>query len=149
VPASSSDAGDPARPTADPAHQWTTGFARTFRALRGSGARVAALLDTPWPKSDPIDCAARNSLHLRACAHHLPEATRDATRGRAVRAAASATGTTVINPTPWVCAPRTGVCPVVVADTAVHRDDSHLSEAYAEALAPLLAAPLVRLVGAP
>ncbi|WP_399937412.1 acyltransferase family protein [Streptomyces sp. BBFR25] len=149
VLASSSDAGDPARPATDPLQQWTTGFAHTYRALRGSGARVAALLDTPWPKGDPIDCAARNSLQLHACAHHLPEAPRDATRGRAVRAAASATGATVIDPTPWVCAPRTGVCPVVVADTAVHRDDSHLSEAYAEALAPLLAAPLDRLVGAP
>ncbi|MGC0380397.1 acyltransferase family protein [Streptomyces sp. SAI-129] len=149
VLASSSDAGDPARPAADPLHQWTTGFAHTYRALRGSGARVAALLDTPWPQGDPIDCAARNSLQLHACAHHLPEATRDATRDRAVRAAASATGATLIDPTPWVCAPRTGVCPVVVADTAVHRDDSHLSEAYAEALAPLLAAPLDRLVGAP
>ncbi|CAM5266207.1 Acyltransferase OS=Streptomyces tendae OX=1932 GN=GUR47_23605 PE=4 SV=1 [Streptomyces tendae] len=149
VVASSSDAGDPARPAADPLHQWTTGFEHTFRDLRGSGARVAALLDTPWPTGDPIDCAARNSLQLRACANHLPEATRDATRGLAVRAAASATGTTVIDPTPWVCAPRTGVCPVVVADTAVHRDDSHLSEAYAEALAPLLAAPLDRLVGTP
>ncbi|MFI1753728.1 acyltransferase family protein [Streptomyces sp. NPDC020571] len=149
VLASSSDAGDPARPAADPLRQWTTGFEHTFRALRGSGARVAALLDTPWPKGDPIDCAARNSLQLRACAHHLPQATRDATRGRAVRAAASVTGTTVIDPTPWVCAPRTGVCPVVVADTAVHRDDSHLSEAYAEALTPLLAAQLDRLVDAP
>ncbi|MET9191543.1 SGNH hydrolase domain-containing protein, partial [Streptomyces tendae] len=149
VVVSSSDAGDPARPADDPLRQWTTGFEHTFRDLHASGARVAALLDTPWPKGDPVDCAARNSLQLRACAHHLPEAIRDATRGRAVRAAASTTGTTVIDPTPWVCAPRTGVCPVVVADTAVHRDDSHLSEAYAEALAPVLAAPLDRLVGAP
>ncbi|MFC8086385.1 acyltransferase family protein [Streptomyces sp. NPDC057340] len=145
VVVSSSDAGDPARPAADPLHQWTTGFEHTFRALHSSGARVAALLDTPWPKGDPVDCAARNSLQLRACAHHLPDAVRDATRGRAVRAAASTTGTTVVDPTDWVCAPRTGVCPVVVADTAVHRDDSHLSEAYAEALAPVLAPPLDRL----
>ncbi|WP_416981288.1 acyltransferase family protein [Streptomyces sp. T028] len=148
VVVSSSDAGDPARPAAAPLQQWTTGFEDTFRALASSGARVAALLDTPWPKGDPIDCAARNSLHLRACANRLPEATRDATRGAALRTAASTTATTVIDPTPWLCAPRTGVCPVVVADTAVYRDDSHLSEAYAEALAPVLAPSLDRLVGA-
>ncbi|MET9680634.1 acyltransferase family protein [Streptomyces coeruleorubidus] len=147
VVVSSSDAGDPARPAADPLHQWTTGFEHTFRDLGSSGARVAALLDTPWPKGDPIDCAARNSLQLRACAHHLPDATRDATRGAAIRAAASTTATTVIDPTPWLCAPRTGICPVVVADTAVYRDDSHLSEAYAEALTPVLAPSLDRLVG--
>ncbi|WP_238431662.1 acyltransferase family protein [Streptomyces cavernae] len=149
VVVSSSDAGDPARPAADPLHQWTTGFENTFRELGTSGTRIAALLDTPWPKGDPIDCAARNSLQLRACANHLPDATRDATRGAAIRAAASTTTTTVIDPTPWVCAPRTGICPVVVADTAVYRDDSHLSEAYAEALAPVLASSLDRLVGAP
>ncbi|MEU0192429.1 acyltransferase family protein [Streptomyces afghaniensis] len=142
VVVSSSDAGDPARPAADPLHQWTTGFENTFRDLGTSGARVAALLDTPWPKGDPIDCAARNSVQLRSCAHHLPEATRDATRGAAIRTAASATATTVIDPTPWLCASRTGICPVVVADTAVYRDDSHLSEAYAEALTPVLAPSL-------
>ncbi|MFD4350426.1 acyltransferase family protein [Streptomyces coelicoflavus] len=146
VVVSSSEAGDPAHPAADPARQWTTGSEHTFRALGASGARVAALLDTPWPQADPIDCAAGNSLQLHACAHHLPEATRDATRRGAVRAAALATGAAVLDPAPWVCSPRTGLCPVVVADTAVHRDDSHLSEAYAEALAPVLAPALDRLV---
>ncbi len=67
------------------------------------------------------------------CANHPPGATRDAARGTALRAAASAS---VVDTTPWVCAARTGVCPVVVGDTAVQRDGSHLSEAYAEALAP-------------
>ncbi|WP_399880660.1 acyltransferase family protein [Streptomyces sp. BBFR51] len=149
VVVSSSDAGDPARPAGDPLHQWTAGFEHTFRALGATGARVAALLDTPWPKGDPIDCAARNSLQLRSCAHHLPDAIRDARRGLALRAAASTTATTVIDPTPWLCAPHTGTCPVVVGDTAVYRDDSHLSEAYAEALTPVLAPPLDRLMGAP
>ncbi|MDX3319754.1 acyltransferase family protein [Streptomyces sp. ME03-5684b] len=146
VVVSSSDAGTPARPDADPLHQWTTGFERTFKDLGTSGARVAALLDTPWPKGDPIDCAANNSMQLRACAHRLPAATRDASRGQALRAAASLTGTAVIDPTPWVCSLRTGLCPVVAADTAVHRDGSHLSKAYAEALTPVLALALDRLM---
>ncbi|MFS8201785.1 acyltransferase family protein [Streptomyces sp. CWNU-52B] len=149
VVVSSSDAGDPLRPAADLLRQWTAGYESTFRALRASGARVAALVDTPWPKGDPVDCAADNSLQLRACADHLPDAVRDATRGAALRAAASTTAVTAVDPTPWLCAPRTGVCPVVVADTAVYRDDSHLSEAYAEALAPVLAPSLDRLVGTP
>ncbi|MEU8706454.1 acyltransferase family protein [Streptomyces sp. NPDC048565] len=149
VVVSSSDAGDPYHPAADPLRRWTTGFEHTFRDLGASGVRVAALLDTPWPEGDPVDCAARNSLQLRACANHLPEATHDASRGVAVRAAASATGTTVIDPTPWICAPGTGICPVVVGDTAVYRDESHLSEAYAGALAPVLAPSLERLIGGP
>ncbi|MFE9057460.1 acyltransferase family protein [Streptomyces mutabilis] len=149
VVVSSSDAGDAARPAADSLHQWASGFERTFRELGTSGARVAALLDTPWPSGDPIDCTARNSLQLRACANHLPGAIRDASRGLAVRTAAAETAATVIDPTPWLCVPRTGICPVVVADTAVYRDGSHLSEAYAEALAPVLAPSLDRLVDTP
>ncbi|MEV7085816.1 acyltransferase family protein [Streptomyces sp. NPDC093085] len=144
---SSSDAGDPARPTGDPLRQWTDGFARTFRALAADGAEVAALLDTPWPQGDPVDCAARNSLQLHACANHIPDAIRDPARGAALRAAATETATTVVDPTRWLCAPRTRICPVVVADTAVYRDDSHLTEAYAEALTPLLAPELDRLMG--
>ncbi|MET9494504.1 hypothetical protein [Streptomyces sp. NPDC006552] len=46
-----------------------------------------------------------------------------------------------------VCAPR--VCPVVVADTLVHRDDGHLAEAYARALSPVLGAELTRRFALP
>ncbi|MGW4993041.1 acyltransferase family protein [Streptomyces mirabilis] len=147
VVVSSSDAGDPAEPADDTLRQWTTGFEDTFRDLKTSGARVAALLDTPWPKGDPVDCAADNSLQLHACANHLPGAIHDATRQSAIRGAAAATGAAVVDPRPWVCAVRTGICPVVVANTVVYRDESHLSEAYAAALTPVLADSLDRLVG--
>lgn len=147
VVVSSSDAGDPAQPVGDSLQQWTTGFEDTFRDLAASGARVAALLDTPWPKGDPVDCAADNSMQLHACANHLPDAIYDATRHTATRRAAAATGTSVIDPQPWVCATRTGICPVVVGNIPVYRDGSHLSEAYAAALTPVLAPTLDRLVG--
>lgn len=149
VVVSSSEAGDPAYPTTDPLHQWTTGFTTTLRALTASGARVAALLDTPWPEDDPIDCAADHPLELPVCANQLPDALRDPTRRSALRNAATATGTTLIDPTPWLCAPGTATCPVVVADTAVYRDDSHLSESYAQALTPLLGPTLTRLAAGP
>lgn len=55
------------------------------------------------------------------------------------------TGVTVIDPAPWLCS-ATGDCPVVVSDTPVYRDDSHLSEAYAEAIAPVVGERLTGLV---
>ncbi|MER7999829.1 acyltransferase family protein [Streptomyces sp. NPDC095613] len=137
VVVSSSDAGTPARPAGDPVRQWTAGFQDTFRSLTATGTRVAALLDTPWPKVDAVDCAASYPLRLGRCANHLPQAIRDERRQRAERAAAAATGVTVIDPTPWLCDAR-GNCPVVVGDRFVYRDDSHLAEGYAEALAPVL-----------
>jgi hypothetical protein len=53
---------------------------------------------------------------------------------------AAAAGAQVIDPTSWAC-PGT-VCPVVVGNLLVYRDNSHLSTAYVDWLAPLLAAQL-------
>lgn len=146
VVVSSSDAGDPYRPTADPLKQWTAGFEATYRHLAVHGTRVAALLDTPWPRGDPVDCAANNSTRLRACGTALSAAIHDPVRSDAVRAAASATGATLIDPRAWVCDTRAGRCPVVVGNVSVHRDTSHLSDAYASALAPVLEPVIEALV---
>ncbi len=142
---SSSDAGDPLYPEPDPVRQWTDGFRATYDALGKSGARVVALLDTPWPKTDAVDCVALYSLRLDRCTHHLPEAIRDPSRRTATRTAAQQSGATLIDPTPWL---RTGTgtgtgegegnCPVLVGNTVVYRDTSHISDAYAEAIAPVL-----------
>jgi hypothetical protein len=51
----------------------------------------------------------------------------------AVRAA----GASVVDPTPWFCTPA--VCPVVVGNTLVYRDDSHMTTNYSVALAGVLA----------
>jgi hypothetical protein len=42
----------------------------------------------------------------------------------------------VIDPTPWFCAE--GRCPIVVGNTLVYKDNSHLTDAYVRAIAPLL-----------
>ncbi|MFI7006820.1 acyltransferase family protein [Streptomyces sp. NPDC050145] len=148
VIASSSESGDPVRPAAaGPVAQWTAGYARTYRALRATGARVVALQDTPWPASDAVDCASIHPLDLGRCASTPARAAKDPRKTAAVRAAARATGATLVDPRPWVCAPR--VCPVLVADTLVYRDDGHLADAYARALAPVLGARLTSPPGTP
>ncbi|WP_330291101.1 acyltransferase family protein [Streptomyces sp. NBC_00576] len=138
---SSSDAGDPLYPEPDPVRQWTDGFRATYDALGASGAKVVALLDTPWPRSDAVDCAAMYSLRLDRCATRLPEAIRDRSRRTATRDAARLSGATVIDPMPWLCTGG-GDCPVLVGNTVAYRDDSHVSDAYAEAVAPVLGARL-------
>ncbi len=62
---------------------------------------------------------------------------KDPTRREANRQGAHRAGAAVVDPKPWLC-PRSGGCPVVVGDTFVYRDESHLAESYAEALAPVL-----------
>ncbi|MFC5203584.1 acyltransferase family protein [Streptomyces sp. NPDC048448] len=146
VIASSSDAADLARPSGDPRRQWTDGFKRTFRELVRSGAEVLAIVDTPWPKGDAVDCAGTHPRELERCASDVGDAVKDPGKKREITDAAAATGVSVIDPLPWLCG--TGGCPVVVGDTFVYRDDSHLTESYAEALAPVLGREMTALYGA-
>ncbi|MGP3971350.1 acyltransferase family protein [Streptomyces sp. 6N223] len=144
VLASSSEAGQGWRDNSRGA--WTEGFAETFGRLTDTGAEVAALLDTPWPRRDAVECAAAHPLRLDACASGLPEAYRDPVRRAATERAAEASGVAVVDPLPWLCS-GTGACPVVVGDTLVYRDANHMSEAYAEVIAPVLDQRLAALFG--
>jgi len=145
VVASSSDAGDLARP-GDPLAAWTSGYAEAFASLSASGAKVAVVLDTAWPAGDAVECAARHPLELAECAGHLPGTLPDPLRRQAIRDAAGPAGVTVVDPVPWMCG-ESGACPVAVADTFVYRDDSHLAEAYAAAIAPVLGMWITSLAG--
>jgi hypothetical protein len=71
----------------------------------------------------------------------------DQTRRDALRDAAKSTDVAVIDPQPWLCTPE-GDCPVVVGNTVVYRDDSHMAETFVESLAPLLNDRLSELFGA-
>lgn len=125
---SSSEAGPPAHPTDDPRQQWTAGFRDIFGRLTATGASVATLLDTPWPKLDAVDCAAAHPLHLDRCTQRAPQAIRDPARRTALRRAARAGGVAVIDPESWLCTP-TGTGPVAVGNVFVYRDDSHIADA--------------------
>ncbi|MFI2304500.1 SGNH hydrolase domain-containing protein [Actinacidiphila glaucinigra] len=50
------------------------------------------------------------------------------------------------SPPPGLCGAG-GTCPAVVEDTFVYRDDSHLTESYAEAIAPVLDQTMTTLYG--
>ncbi|WP_078862721.1 acyltransferase family protein [Streptomyces sp. NRRL F-5123] len=141
---SAKDAGDPVDPERDLREQWAEGFDKTFAQLRADGARIAAVLDTPTPKSDAVDCAADHPLALTDCAEPRDRALRG-TRRLALTDAARASGAALIDPAPWLCAPD-GTCPVVAGNTMVYRDDNHIAEGFAAALTPVLGARLAGLM---
>ncbi|GII56895.1 acyltransferase [Planotetraspora thailandica] len=137
VIASSSDAGSPARPMANPLDDWTSGFRRTLDSLTASTTRVSVILDTPWPRGDAVDCASSYPLQLGRCAGRLPEAIQDPMKSKAIAAAARGTRVDVVDPVRWFCS-ESGACPLVVGNVIVYRDESHIADAYAEALVPVL-----------
>ncbi|MDT5034725.1 MAG: hypothetical protein QOC94_4896 [Actinoplanes sp.] len=133
--------------TDDAVAQWQDGWASTFTALRATGASVVAITDTPYPATRVPSCLSLWPTGIGRCNTPL----RDALRGpdqRAIFHAYARQGTVaVIDPTSWLCS---AICPAVLGNTVVYRDNSHLSTAYAATLAPLLTPrllPLMRTTG--
>ncbi|MFD4522700.1 acyltransferase family protein [Streptomyces sp. NPDC058470] len=126
---------------------WVRGYGSALAALRQTGTKVVTILDTPWPRSDAVDCAAAHPLALEKCANHLPTAINDPIVRDALKQGAKLAEVPVIDPQPWLCT-QAGYCPVVVGNTIVYRDDSHMAESFSESLAPVLGERLTELFGA-
>ncbi|MEV7148947.1 acyltransferase family protein [Streptomyces sp. NPDC093084] len=138
VVTSSSEAAKPAHPLREPLRDWQSGYERVYRRLARDADHVLALLDTPWPRVDAVECAAGHPLDLPACEQDQRDAVKAPLLREASRRAAHRTGVALLDPKPWLC-PTRGRCPLVVGDTFVYRDESHLAESYAKALTPLFA----------
>jgi peptidoglycan/LPS O-acetylase OafA/YrhL len=120
----------------DQAQVWTDGWTTTTQRLTQAGTRVIYLNDTPWPKTNVPDCVAEHTQNVETCAQTTKYAAKPDRRTSMAKAAAKA-GATVINPQPWFCAKK--ICPVVVGNILVYKDESHISTVYAKLVAPLLA----------
>src|SRR5262249_52403213 len=98
----------PATPEPDLPAQWKAAWDRTFDELQGSGARVAAIADTPYMGRSVPECLAEpaNANDAGNCTRSLHASL----RGPEQRAVflAYADRVTVIDPLAWFC---TRICP--------------------------------------
>jgi len=134
-----------AEPGTDPAARWRSGWDRLFAQLRATGAAVAAITDTPYPKTRVPSCLSQRPTAIDRCNTRTKVALRGPEQRAIFRAYGRDGAVTVIDPIGWLCS---DVCPAVLGNTVVYRDNSHLSTAYAELLAPLLGPRLPRLSAA-
>jgi hypothetical protein len=119
---------------------WVKDWQKSFDRLSMPGTQLVLLQDSPWPQGTAPECAASHADNLTACDRPRTKSIVEPARRQEVALAARADGIKVIDPTPWFC---TTTCPVVVGNTFVFKDNSHLTTAYARALAPLVGkAPL-------
>jgi hypothetical protein len=119
--------------------------------LRGSASKVVYLADIPRPTSNVPICLAAHVHAVAACQFSRESQTSGATptnqlpsRHAAVVAAVRGAGVSVVDPTEWFCAPAG--CPVVVRNTLIYRDATHVTQAYSRALAPIMSAALAGAV---
>lgn len=114
---------------------WVAAWESSFERLTMPGTKLVLLQDSPWPKGDAPECLATHAERVTACYRRAGRSVVEPARRTAVAAAARARGVEVVNPLAWFC---TDVCPVVIADTLVFKDNSHLTATFAAALAPVV-----------
>ncbi|WP_250028680.1 acyltransferase family protein [Paractinoplanes maris] len=113
---------------------WVRAWQQTWHRM--SGIPMVLLQDTPLPKGDAPECAAVNARRLAKCDRPVVRAISERGRRDLIADAARASGLRVIDPTPWLCGG--GKCPIIIGNTLVYKDNSHLTVAYAQAIAPVV-----------
>jgi peptidoglycan/LPS O-acetylase OafA/YrhL len=117
--------------------EWLAALTRTVAELRSTGAVVLVLGPVPDPHGNVPTCLSDHLDSASACSPVRAVGMNEA--GIAAEAEATvAGGGQYATLTDLFCTPT--VCPVVVGNQLVFRDDNHLSIDYAQFLAPALAA---------
>jgi peptidoglycan/LPS O-acetylase OafA/YrhL len=107
------------------------GLAETIGMLGSWVGRVIVIGDVPGVDIEPIDCLADPDHDLGDCAFKPTRRAR--LELAAAKNAASRTGSSFVNPWPWLCAD--GLCPTVIGSTIAYRDTGHLTPEYVVRLA--------------
>ncbi|HET7385591.1 MAG TPA: acyltransferase family protein [Nocardioidaceae bacterium] len=131
--------------SADASHQrLVRGYVDTLEELKGTGARVVLMRDTPHP-GDVRQCVANHLQHLTSCA-----ATNDKAFGYVPilpKVARQFSGATLLDSSSELC--RDDTCPAVIGNALVYRNGDHLTATFARTMAPWLNDHLPRLASAP
>jgi hypothetical protein len=124
---------------------WPDGVASLFARLRAAAGRTVFLSDVPTLRRSAPACLAAHRADARRCA----TARRRAVRLPGVKARelalARGGGAAAIDPTSWFCA--RSVCPAVVGDVLLYRDNAHMVPDWSRFLAPVLDGALTSALG--
>jgi len=116
---------------------WIDSLARLVQQLRGTGAKVLVLGPIPDPHSDVPTCLSAHLDDVTACVPRRSKAVNESGIA-AESAAAKAGGGHYADLTDLFC--TRDRCPVIVGNTLVYVDSSHLTFEYSRLLAPVVGA---------
>lgn len=116
---------------------WRKGFRKSYDALKSTGASFIIMGDTPQTIGRQIpSCINANKRDISRCANTRAKAVYKE-RLATLQKAAKDIGAVWVDVSNWICGPK--ICPVVIGDRVVYRDDHHLTDAFARYRAPLIA----------
>ncbi|MBA1144029.1 acyltransferase family protein [Mesorhizobium neociceri] len=115
-----------------PQDQMIEGLRSLWSRLTEAGSQIVAIRNTPYMKFDPGDCLSATPTK---CVTRLSDVERS---NVLVLAAEGQKNVRAIDMVDTICGPQ--LCPAVVGNIIVWRDNHHLTATYSLALAPYLAA---------
>ncbi|MHA7155165.1 SGNH hydrolase domain-containing protein [Arthrobacter sp. TMN-50] len=118
--------------------QWETGLRSTLSALPES-SRALVLADTPRHPASPLSCLSQHTEDANACDLSRAEGLDKELGAREERAAAQGTNSTFVDLNGYLC---TEICPSIIGDLLVYRDEHHITTEFSLALAGPLGAEL-------
>ncbi len=134
-----------------PIDRWQAGVGSTIRRLKATGAQVAYVRDTPFANFDVPTCLSRAQWRGLApdqlCTYPLAfEQTRYGRMATAEALAVEAQGGRYLDFPKDIC--NVADCPTERDGMILFKDRNHITEAFAQKLAPKLEAPLIELLRA-
>jgi hypothetical protein len=114
--------------------EWRNALQGTINELKSRGITPILLEDTPWPGQKIPFCLSRNYTNVHACSPTMTNAYR--TDMFEMRQDFDRAGENVVWVRHWFCA--NNLCPAIVGNLLVYRDDNHLTVTFASFVAPLL-----------
>lgn len=120
------------------------GMVEATGIIRATGSKVLFIADNPYMGIDPPSCLAQQADDIQRCSVPRSSAGLDAPARLAEIAGAQAGGAEVWDPTPYLCA---DVCPSVIGNVGVYKDESHLTSTFTKSLTPQLGAVLTQMGG--
>ena len=114
--------------------EWREGIQGTLDALRARGITPILVEDTPYPGQQIPACLSRNYTNVQQCSPTLTNGYRDDMFE--MRRDFDAAGEHVVWVRNWFC--TANMCPTIVGNLLVYRDDNHMTVTYASFVAPLL-----------
>lgn len=120
---------------------WLDGVAAAFKFMHRNAQHVLFLSDGPTLNQVAPDCVSGHLSDVRPCLTARSVAVRQKTVKDQELALAKSAGISSADPTSWFCSPTK--CAVIVGNILLYRDNAHMTPAWSDFIAPVLADTVV------
>jgi hypothetical protein len=128
--------GKPISPTT-----YTAALVKTITSLQQPGRQIFVISNPPNQSVSPPICLAAHSGNFKGCETSLSASLKnDGVWQSALQSAATKTGASFVNVTPWFC--DKGTCPLIIHNTEVYLDYGHMTSTYGVYLSGVMQAAL-------